>query len=83
MVRSAYSVVCGFMNHKCLLPPEKLQGHVSQKITPNCDCFSMVQSFRLAVYLTGSQARVDLVLKMRRYQMCDRTSFAVHENQPQ
>ena len=62
---------------------EKIQDQVSQKVTPKEWLFDRgtIGSFKVAVYLTGRQARVDLAFLMGRQKTGGSPSlFTVHEN---
>jgi len=83
-VRSAYSVVCGFTNRNRPLPFKENSGPSITKSHPKEWLFyrGTIGSLKVAVYFTGSQARVDLAFLLGRQKMGGRPSlFAVHENQ--
>jgi len=60
---------------------EKIQDQVSQKTPQRKTILARYNRFVETGYLTGVQARVDLMLQMRRQKMYGRPSLlAVHEN---
>ena len=62
----AHSVLCGYTDPNRPLPFTENSGPIITKKSPQRMAFSL----KMAVYLTGSQARVDLVLQMRRLKKC-------------